>query len=87
VGKSIALGEPDLLVGMLVLGLRIITIPVLTVVDYAVWPLALVTVARGKWYVVALGFSDIEARFDRIAEADTFDEIKRRRRELERVTP
>jgi hypothetical protein len=60
---------------------------VLTIFDYAVWPLARVTVARGKWYVVALGFNDVDARFDRVAEADSFEEIKQRRRELKRTTP
>lgn len=86
-GKSIALREPDLLVFILFVALRIITIPVLTIVDYAVWPLALLTLARGQWYVVALSFNDVDARFDRIAEADTLDEVKQRRRELERGTP
>ena len=86
-GKSIVLGEPDVLVGILLVALRLVTIPVLTIVDYLVWPLALVTIARGKWYVVALGFNDVDARFDRIAEADTLDEIKQRRRELEHATP
>jgi hypothetical protein len=83
-GKSLALQEAEPFAGLLFLALRIITIPVVTVFDFAVWPLALVTLARGKWCVVALSFNDVDPSFDRIAVADTFVEIKERRRELER---
>jgi hypothetical protein len=86
-GRSIALQEPDLLLGILFVAVKVITIPVLTMVDYALWPLALMTIARGKWYVVALVFNDVDATFDRIAEADSLVEIKQRRRELERTAP
>jgi hypothetical protein len=87
VGKAIPLGSTDVLTGVLLIALRLITIPVLTLVDYLLWPVALVTVARGNWYVVALGFNDVDPTLDRIAEAETFDEIKQRRRELERSAP
>ncbi len=86
-GKSLALASPDPLVGVLLIAVRLVTLPVLTVVDYLLWPPALVTVARGPWYVVALGFNDVDPTFDRIAEAATFDEITRRRKELEGSTP
>ena len=61
--------------------------PFLDVRRLSARPVALVTVARGKWYVVALGFNDVDPTFDRIAEAETFDGIKQRRRELERSVP
>jgi hypothetical protein len=82
-GKSIGLNEPEPVAGLLMIAVRLVTIPILTAVDYALWPVSLRTVARGKWYVVALSFDGLDARFDRIAEAETFEEIKARRRKLE----
>src|SRR5262245_8833104 len=82
-GKSIGLNEPEPVAALLMIAVRLVTIPILTAIDYALWPVALFTVARGKWYVVALGFNGLDATLDRIAEAETYDEIKARRRELE----
>jgi hypothetical protein len=84
-GKSIGMNEPEPLAGLTLMALRLATMPVLTAVDYIVWPLALRTVARGMWYVVTVSFEGLDASFERIAEAETFDEIKARRRELERA--
>ncbi len=86
-GRSITLEQPDAFVGVVGLVVRLITIPFLAGVDLLLWPLARVTVARGKWFVVALRFNGPDAAFDRVAEADTLDEIKVRKRELERATP
>jgi hypothetical protein len=74
-------GDPFFDLGAIVI--RAVTIPFLTLFDLVLWPLALVTLARGKWYVVSLRFSGPGARFDRIAEAESFEEIKRRRQEIE----
>lgn len=55
---------------------RLVTLPLLTVVDFLAWPMARRILGRGSWWVVQVRFHGPDAEFVRIAEAATQDEAK-----------
>jgi hypothetical protein len=74
--------ELDVFVVVLGSGLRILTLPLLALLDLSWWPLARLTVARSGWTVVRVDFDDVDAEFVRVAEAETKVEAERLRREM-----
>lgn len=54
--------------------LRLVTLPLLTLVDFAAWPVARRMLGRGSWWVVEVRFHGPDAEFVRLAEASTHGE-------------
>jgi hypothetical protein len=86
-GKTLFLGEGELVLAIVAVAVRLVTLPLFAVIDLILWPVARLTVARGPWFVVAVRFDGVDARFDRIAEASTRDDALRRLHALRRPRP
>lgn len=52
---------------------RLVSLPFLTLFDYAAWPAVRRTLGRGSWWVVDLRFHGPDAEFVRIAESSTYE--------------
>ncbi len=60
-------------IAVVALVLRVASLPLLTLADFAAWPVVRLAFCRGPWWVVEPLFHGPDAEFVRIVEASTHD--------------
>lgn len=81
-GKTAGLATGDVVIALASLVVRLVSLPLLTLLDLVVWPIVRLTFGRGSWWVVEVRFHGPDAEFVRIAEASSMEGAEARRRAI-----